>query len=159
MCLKAKTNKQTNKAYFKNNKKIKGLTGSETCPPLAAPTPHVTDSETCPLLAAPHNTYAENLKQTHAGSELATSVSVRPCSHCFVGLVGHVLLLVSSNSSDYYNLSSPSSVKPHSPMKSHNGDLQFRLSFHLCINVWLRFSAHVPSASRGSFSNENWTRL
>lgn len=38
-----------------------------------------------------HNTYTENLMQTHAGSLLSASVSMSLCEHCFVDSVDHIL--------------------------------------------------------------------
>lgn len=55
------------------------------------------------------NTYTESLVQTLRGSELSASVSVSPCEPWLAEWFGHVLM-VSSNPSDAYKLSSPSST-------------------------------------------------
>lgn len=62
--------------------------------------------------------------QIHADPLLATSVSVSPHEPYLVDSVGHVLM-VSSISSDYYDLSLSSSVEfPILPEEGPNGDLQ-----------------------------------
>ena len=80
-----------------------------------------------------HHIYGEDLVKIHAGFMIAVSASVSPDETCLVDSVGQVLL-VSSITSDYYNLSSPFSTRsPELQEERPDEDLQFRLSLN---NVW-----------------------
>lgn len=77
--------------------------------------------------------HAEDLVKIHADLMIAVSASVSPDETCFIDSVGQVLL-VSSITSDSYNLSSLSStVSPELQWERPDEDLQFRLSIN---NVW-----------------------
>ena len=100
--------------------------------------------------------YAEDLVQTHAGSEFATSVSVSSYEPCLGDSVDHVLVM-SSISSYSCNVSFPSSSGFHEVQGRGRDLIETSNVDCLCLVSGLGLCTCSHEA-RGSLFDDDWTK-